>query len=507
MKNKLICLLLFMILYFFVDAQNVVIRGRVRCVNQNIASTKGAENVIVIPGFTPAKSSITASNPAGYFEINTGVPIAKLQDKQVTVYIISNCKSCPETVKRLFVSDDQDPANSDAACYITVKEWKFNKNCNQLELSPLRADSVLRTVIAQPAQTLTVPGSETALVGTPAFLNLITTITTALPPVGPGGVFKAAQLYPGKMHYGEVLFASPMILSGNTGFNFSPSRDMSEAMFWNPSAIAMSKTPYNISLFSNVKNNVKVGGYANVAENVFLSAGFIYTTQNQFRGAIFNDAFGGSNTVATDSLLFKLKEFAAFLSPSVKLTNTLSLGVTVKSIWQQFNIPNSLVIDNGNNITSLADSSVKKQKIDVDFSVTYKITSALQAGINVMNIAGTKLYADAFVPGQQNIAMHNLRSYGVGLCYKWQRFNFGADALFTDKDFYDATIGVNYVPFNNALISAGFAVKQLSYSATFKIKHFRIAYIDDNKFMFNERKSGRSGILNGRIYGGFSFNF
>ena len=37
--------------------------------------------------------------------------------------------------------------------------------------------------------------------------------------------------------------------------------------------------------------------------------------------------------------------------------------------------------------------------------------------------------------------------------------NFGTDLLFTSDGFYDAALGVNYVPFNNALISAGFAVK------------------------------------------------
>ena len=124
-----------------------------------------------------------------------------------------------------------------------------------------------------------------------------------------------------------------------------------------------------------------------------------------------------------------------------------------------------------------------------------------------MNLAGTKLYADAFVPEQKSISFQNQRSFGLGLCYKWQRFNFGADLLFTEDDFYDAAFGVNYVPFNDALISAGIAVKQLSYSLAFRLKHFRLAYIDDNDWMVNEKRKGKSGILNGRLYGGFSFNF
>ena len=75
--------------------------------------------------------------------------------------------------------------------------------------------------------------------------------------------------------------------------------------------------------------------------------------------------------------------------------------------------------------------------------------------------------------------------------------------MLTEDDFYDATIGVNYVPFNNALLSAGFAVKQKSYSVAFRMKHFRIAFINDNNWMVNERKKGKSSVFNGNIYGGF----
>jgi hypothetical protein len=79
--------------------------------------------------------------------------------------------------------------------------------------------------------------------------------------------------------------------------------------------------------------------------------------------------------------------------------------------------------------------------------------------------------------------------------------------LFTNEGLYDASLGVNYVPFNNALISAGIAVKQLSYSLAFRIKHFRIAYINDNGWLVNERRSGKLDILNGKLYGGFVFDF
>ncbi len=186
------------------------------------------------------------------------------------------------------------------------------------------------------------------------------------------------------------------------------------------------------------------------------------------------------------------------------------MGLTLKTVWQNFNIPNTLMIApdyTGTEIGTFTDSIIKEAHFDVDLSATFKITNALQLGVNLMNLAGTELYNDAFVPGQAVIPMQNQRSLGLGLTYKWQRFNVGADALFTPDELYDAAIGVNYVPFNNALISAGLAVKQMSYSLAFRIKNFRIAYINDNDFLVNERRDSKlGGIFNGQIYGGFIFD-
>ena len=242
-----------------------------------------------------------------------------------------------------------------------------------------------------------------------------------------------------------------------------------------------------------------------------MAAGGIYTVQDERRKSVFegmppdNDP---SNNVNVDSLKMKLKEYAAFFSPVYRVNNNFSLGVTLKSIWQDFNIPYIVNIkDNyGTAIGTFTDSIVKNQYFDVDISATYKLTNALQVGVNLMNLAGTELYNDAFVPGQTEIPMQSQRSLGLGVLYKWQRINLGADVLLTEDELYDASIGVNYVPFNNALISGGFALKQMSYSLAFRIKNFRIAYINDNNWMVNERREGKSAILNGKIYGGFIFD-
>lgn len=508
MKKFILYPALLLLLYDVSYCQNLVIKGRVRCMNQSAHSTKGAENIIVVPTFKPSRSAITASSPSGYFEFNTGTNLSMLQDKQVSIYIVSKCSNCKDIVKRVFVSEDQDRQNKDdSKSYVTIKKWMLEKNCNEVELSSFRADSLLKVIMKQPDEKLTELTNATAATGAPALLNLLTTLAAA-GPIGAGGSFKAIALGPGKIRYGEFLFASSLFHTINTGFNFAPSRDMSEAPFWNSSAMVNSKKNNTISLLTNVKNNAKLAGFFKLNDKMSLGGGVIYTKQDEFRRVIFDNSNNPNNgdTIHIDSTTRTLKEFGVFVSYAYKLNNKLSFGISVKSVWQNFTIPDSLQVQ-PNTIGQFFDSTVKKQKFDVDFSITYKISKSFQVGLNAMNLAGTKLYADAFVPGQKNIPFQSQRSFGLGLCYKWQRFNFGTDLLFTEDEFYDAAFGVNYVPFNDALISAGITFKLLSYSLAFRLKHFRLAYIDDNDWMVNEKRKGKSGILNGRLYGGFSFNF
>ena len=489
-------------------SQDLIIKGRVRCMNQSTHSTKGAENIIVVPTFKPSRSAITATNPSGYFEFNTGIPLKTLQDKQVNVYVVSRCASCKDIVKRVFVSEDQDRQNRDnSKSYVTIKQWMLENNCQEIELTPLQADSILTEIQKQPEQKLSELTNATAIVGTPALLNLLTTLTNVVGLIPPAtGVFEAIEIGEGQINYGQFLFASAMTHTANPGFNFSPSRDMSESVFWNPSAIPFGNKTYNISLLTNVKNNGKLNIAGKLSDKFSLGVGAIYTTQDEFRFVRFNKQVEPNSS---DSVEFKLKEYAVYFSPAYKINDKLSVGVSVKSVWQDFTIPVNVNIQVPNEITNdFTFQDIKEQHVDVDLSLSYHVSKSFQVGINAMNLAGTELYADAFLPGEQSTApIQNQRSFGVGLNYKYQRFNFATDLLFTEDDFYDATIGINYVPFNDALISAGYAINQSSYSLSFRLKHFRIAYIDDNDFLVNEERKGKSGILNGRLYGGFAFNF
>src|SRR3954454_10263587 len=78
-----------------VHAQEVIIKGTLRCVNNGVeTSTRGAVNIIVIPSFNPKASVATSTTPQGFFQVNTRWDAKDLRDRNVTLYIITKCSSC-----------------------------------------------------------------------------------------------------------------------------------------------------------------------------------------------------------------------------------------------------------------------------------------------------------------------------------------------------------------------------------------------------------------------------
>lgn len=497
-----------------VSAQEVVIKGTLRCMNNGVAtSTRGATNIVVIPSFNPAASVATTTTPEGFFQINTGWKAAELQDKDVTLYIITKCSSCKK-VERVFISEDLDKRNTDPTkLYVTVKNWKLLENCENMELPDILSEKLLDSAQHLPPQDISGKAPGSPALAPVSFINLFEKLAT-IAVTQNAGLYKVSEIQPGKIKYGVFLHSSPMTNTDNTGFNFAPSRNLSEAVFWNAAAIANSNKPNNVSLLANFKNNIKLSGYQQITKQLYLGLGGIYTKQDQISQlqVIGIGASNSGNIIDNVNHPEKLQEFAAFLAPVYKINDQLSVGVTIKSIWQQFNNPDLVAMEqsggsDNQSYNFFIDDSIRKQSFDADVSVSYKINSFLQAGASIMNVAGTKLYATEFVADSSNQSYVNQRAYGVALCYKKERFNVGVDVLLTDKELYDASLGVNYVPFNNALIAAGYAFKQQSFSLSFRLKHFKIAYINDNGLLINDVKIAKSKIFNGKIYSGFTFDF
>ncbi len=505
MKITFFLISLFVISMNTTMAQEVIIKGTLRCLNNSTTSTRGAVNIIIIPSFNPKAAVATTTTPQGFFQVNTGWNANDLKDKNVSLYIITKCNNCKK-VQRVFISEDMDKRNTDLSkMYVTVKGWKILENCKESELPDIMSEKLLDSAHHLPALSVDGKAPGSPALGPVSFINLFEKLITAVA-TGNTGLFKPTSIQPGKIRYGRFLHSSPITNTDNTGFNFSPSRNLSEAVFWNAAAIANSNKPNNISLLSNFKNNTKLSGYQQITKQFYLGLGGIYTRQDELRNIQVTDLSTGS----LDLLVRypeKLKEFAIFLSPAYAINNKMSAGVTIKSVWQQFNNPNLIAMEqeNGTAYNFFTDDSINRHHIDIDASFNYKINSFLQAGVSVMNVAGTKLYADMFI--RDSARYVNQRAYGVGLCYKNGRLNVGVDVLLTDKELYDASLGVNYVPFNDGLVAAGYAFKQKSFSVMFKLKHFKIAYINTNNLVINNIRVGKNKVFNGQIYSGFVFDF
>src|SRR3569623_1514634 len=95
MKKIIFLATVFTALLSAANAQEVVIKGTLRCMNNGVAtSTRGAVNIIIIPSFNPKAAVATTTTPQGFFQINTGWNAKDLKDKDVTLYIITKCTSC-----------------------------------------------------------------------------------------------------------------------------------------------------------------------------------------------------------------------------------------------------------------------------------------------------------------------------------------------------------------------------------------------------------------------------
>src|SRR3982750_3529766 len=118
-----------------VFAQEVIIRGTLRCLNNGVeTSTRGAINIIIVPSFNPKAAVATSTTPEGFFQVNTGWNAKNLRDKNVTMYIITKCTSC-QKIQRVFISEDLDKRNTDPTkMFVTIKGWKILENCRNSEL-------------------------------------------------------------------------------------------------------------------------------------------------------------------------------------------------------------------------------------------------------------------------------------------------------------------------------------------------------------------------------------
>jgi uncharacterized membrane protein len=186
------CLIALFTIVFVANAQEVIIKGTLRCTNGAVTSTKGAVNIIIIPSFNPKAAVATTTTPEGFFQVNTGWDAKDLKDKEVSLYIITKCTNCKK-IQRVFISEDLDKRNTDPTkMYVTVKGWKILENCSQTELPDMLSAKLLDSAYKLPAEPISGKAAGSVAVSPVSFINLFTKLATI---VGAPSGFHYFQVY------------------------------------------------------------------------------------------------------------------------------------------------------------------------------------------------------------------------------------------------------------------------------------------------------------------------
>ena len=199
MKTTIFFIATLVLLNGVVSAQDVIIKGTLRCMNNGIAtSTRGAVNIIIIPSFNPKAAVATTTTPQGFFQVNTGWDAKDLKDKDVSLYIITKCSSC-KRVERIFISEDLDKRNTDPTkLYVTVKGWKLLENCQNAELPDILSEQLLDSAHRLPPEDISGKAPGSPALGPVSFINLFQKLVTAAATANVG-LFKVTAVYPGKV--------------------------------------------------------------------------------------------------------------------------------------------------------------------------------------------------------------------------------------------------------------------------------------------------------------------
>jgi hypothetical protein len=274
-------------------------------------------------------------------------------------------------------------------------------------------------------------------------------------------------------------------VAGNPGFQFSPTRNISDAVFFNSSAITFSS--YNqVNIVRDFDEFWQVSSSFKLNNALGIGIGVLYLDREDNRTALTE-----LNESASSS--FKSEEWGAFLSLSRKISSDISIGLTAKYISQSLETPDKIekiTTDPGNgelntNYNLLKDK-IEGEKCDFDISGTYKISNRLQFGLSVMNIAGAELLTD-------DDEYVKLRSVGFGLSYKNRRVHLGTDIIAYQDGEADFSVGINIVPFSNAEINFGYgsAYQTFVAGAKYLIPKFVGLHIAPTyKFVVNDEFEG-----------------
>ncbi len=443
-KGRIAFLFIFFLLSKNLLSQNISFEGTVICEEMGLSDQKRpAKYVIVIPKARPDLSAI--STDYGYYKLN--LPYKSILDQSVTFFYVG--KTDTIEIQKLFISRE-DVWDRQIRCPTKY----LNQACERFENNYLEAESKLSLIQDKLYETsnLDLYSSGAGGAGNLLYVFSLLGFAAAAPPIDSTVIDTLTtgsfDISPKKIIDGIFLKRGYSEFSQNVGFNFTPQRNMSEAVFWNASAIALA-SQHQISLSSDYNRFLKASSIVKINNDLTVGIGLFWQFQKEYR-----KAFIESESVKDK---FRSDELELIGSLAFKPWDNLSFGFSAKYLYQNVQSPLGIIRtrDYSNDKIIKQDLSFILQnsslnKVDFDLSATVEPFPFLRFGMSLMNIFSTKFQTN------DNLKQ-NLRALGIGATYQKKRVNIGGEINMTEDNNTIYQIGVNYIPLNHILINLGFS--------------------------------------------------
>ncbi len=489
-------------------AQTLQLKGRIRCSNDiNNLSTRGAENVLVVPSMLPKQTVVTGSEPPGFFVIDTKIKKELLYDKNIRLYVVSRCKTCRNISIKKFISSDQI-TYTNSTPQITIQTKYIKGLCDSIEYVDIMSDLLLRKFHALNNSEYKDLVEKDYWVASPGLLNLLM-FATALAPPEPDSivtdVIPIERLNEAEIQYGKFLLHSTFVNSSNAGFNFAPTRDLSEAAFWNPASVFTYYKKVGFYGSTNWRNQLKLSAFAKFHKRIGVSIGFLESYQREYR-VLYNTEIPENEK---PSSMFRLNELALFSSVSFKLFESLGIGFTGKLMKQKFDNPQYIERRKeypGYVVRYITYDVIENKHYhsdyDMDLFLSYGFARHINLGVNFMNVFHSELTANNFLAREKEKKIDQF-AIGSGLTFKYGRLNIGVDMLYYNNKIYNLSLGLNVVPFDKAMIQASISTKENVYGIAFQYYRFKIGFINNRNLLLMKSTDSIITIERPYLYSSF----
>lgn len=448
-------------------AREIRLQGTVTCKEVGDVGARPARAILVVPQAFVNQAQL--SSPEGLYRID--LPASRILDRTTRLHFRNEDQAIGTQSTQIWESQVR-LFNDNHVFFVDTAEVEFP--CAEAEADPGAMQQQLSFFREEPepARALldagAAGGGAAVLASLPSFGG-----AAAGGPALPGGVFIVTGLSPSDSKAGQLPALAMSAWGVHPGFNLAPTRNITDASFWNGAALALSlrravEVMSDFDEFSRFSIAVPIG------ERYGVGVGVIRLSQEDRRTATLDIG-------ATHTRSFELKETGVFVSAGVRLNrdadHPLAVGVTLKHLSQDLELAQlgDQVTNLGPDDPSWAPTRQDISKNDMDISLSYQATRRIKLGASVMSLRDRELIDETNTPRSQ-------RAVGAGVSVALGRIHYGVDVIHRDTEGTDLAVGVDMVPFEHGRVALGYDSTFHNASLGLQYYWFTYNYSDDDVF-------------------------